>query len=118
MLGRVEQKPGTLGGTRFAYSDYHQIHIFAKGSNGKDKRWKMEKDVENILQIRLANPFAGVAFMEIKGPVNSPEEDPTSKVEHSRYDVLLYYQSHGVICRKHACHSEDHSSSNLGDGDA
>ena len=95
MLGRVEQKPRILGGTRFSYSDYHQIHVFAKGNNAKDKRWKMEKEVENILQTRVANPFAGVSFMEINGPVNLPEEDPMSKVEHSRYDVLLYY--HKVV---------------------
>ena len=96
MLGKVEKRPRTLGGTRFAYSDYHQIHIFAKGSNAKDKRWKFEKEVENILQSRVANPFAGASFMEIKGPVNLPEEDLMSKVEHSRYDVLLYH--HKVVC--------------------
>ena len=55
----------------------------------------MEKEVENILQGRVANPFAGVSFMEINGPDNLPEEDPMSKVEHSRYDVLLYY--HKVV---------------------
>ena len=91
----VNQKPRTLGGTRFAYHDYHQIHVFAKGSNAKDKRWKMEKEIENILNTRVGNPITGVSFSVVDGPVNLPEEDPMSKVEHSRYNVLLYY--HKVV---------------------
>lgn len=91
----VSQRPRTLGGTRFAYHDYHQIHVFAKGNSAKDKKWKMEKEIENILNTRVANPISGVSFDVVDGPVNLPEEDPMSQVEHSRYAVLLYY--HKVV---------------------
>jgi hypothetical protein len=87
----VSQKPKVLGANRFEYLDLHDIHVFAKGNNAKDTIWKMQKEIENILNTRVANSITGISFLKVDGPVNLPEEDPMSKVEHSRYRVLLYY---------------------------
>lgn len=92
----VVQKIKTLGAQRFEYRDFHDIHVFAKGNNGKDKRWKMEKEIENIINTRVPNPITGVSFMGIvDGPVLLPNEDPQDDMSHSKYTVYLYY--HKVV---------------------
>ena len=83
----------TLGAQRWQYKDFHQIHIFAKGNNAKDKRWKMEQEVMRILHLNEANPATGILYMKLRddGPRQVPEEDTESEVEHSLLTVQLYY---------------------------
>ena len=80
-----------LGANRWRYHDRHDVHIFAKGNNAKDKRWKLEKEVLQQLHLKENAPGTGLSWMQVDGPQELPEEDARSEVAHSVVRVTLYY---------------------------
>ena len=79
-------------GNQWEYRDTHQLHIFAKGNSGKDKKWKMEKEVMRILiEKATAIGTTGIQWGWPTGPIEVPEQDPRSEVVHSIVEVTLYF---------------------------
>jgi len=81
----------TLGYSRWRYFDSHDVHIFAKGGSGKDKLWKLEKEVMKQLMLKVEAPGTGISWMSVDGPREVPEEDVRSEVYHSVTHVVLCY---------------------------
>ena len=42
-------KPQTLGNSRYVYEDKKRVQILAIGSDAKDKKWKMERHIDSIV---------------------------------------------------------------------
>lgn len=80
---------------RMNYSDKRQVHIFAKGNpygSGKDKLWKLEKEVERIVWSNNSSPGNGIQWMGIVSFTPLFEQDPKETVFHSLALLSLFYQ--------------------------
>jgi hypothetical protein len=84
-------KIANLGANRWVYRDLHDVHIFAKGENGKDKLWKLEKEVMNQLLLKANAPGTGISWMDVDGPREVPDEDAQSDIYHAVILVSLFY---------------------------
>lgn len=81
----------TLGASRWEVNSFHQVHVFAKGNSAKDKRWKLEREVRKILQLNQGTTSSGVQMFILNNFRQVPEDDPSSDIQHSMAEVLLFY---------------------------
>lgn len=85
-------KTKTLGAQRWEYTDSHDIHIFARGNNGKDKLWKLEKEVLKQILLKQAQPHAFIPILYPTGPQRIPVDDDDMQLYHSVITVEFKYQ--------------------------
>lgn len=83
----------TLGSGRYAYHDVHNVHIFAASrQSGRDKKWKMEQEVDRILSVTDTQPGTGLLHLKHDGPFEVPEEKLGEDFFHSVFNIDIYYQ--------------------------
>jgi len=93
----VSIDPNVLGSTRWGYTDRHYVHIFAKGKNMRDKKWKLEKEVAQQIMLIRAGPAPGICWWDISDFREAPEPaseatDWKPELVHSVAIVTVHYE--------------------------
>ena len=70
-------KPQILGNSRYVYEDKKRLQVLAIGSDAKDKKWKMERHIESIVNGNptLAQTTYGIDVVTISDFTEIPTEE-------------------------------------------
>ena len=88
----AEIKTVTTGGNRDKYIDRYRIEVLAKGQNGRDKMWKMAKEVQRIININKNGlKSSGIRFIMLTQIVELPVENSNQEWYRTVMTCTLHY---------------------------
>lgn len=73
-------KPQTLGGSRYQYEDVKRLQIMAVGPSAKDKKWKMERHIDSLINGNptLAQTTYGIDVLQLSDFTEIPVTSDTN----------------------------------------